>query len=79
MALARKVKYATGKPVIAVGMLDDPAVADHVLGVGDADLVAIGRGLLRDPYWVLNAQYQQNRSDGKEVQFVPRQYERGFM
>lgn len=79
VALARKVKHATGKPVIAVGMLDDPAVADHVLGMGDADLVAIGRGLLRDPYWVLNAQYQQNRSDGKEVQFVPRQYERGFM
>ncbi|MBE9578385.1 MULTISPECIES: NADH:flavin oxidoreductase/NADH oxidase [Moraxella] len=77
--LARKVKHATGKPVIAVGMLDNPAVADHVLGVGDADLVAVGRGLLRDPYWVLNAQYQQNGSDSDEMQFVPRQYERGFV
>ena len=77
--LARKVKLATGKPVIAVGMLEDPALADHVLGVGDADLIAIGRGLLRDPYWVLNAQYQQNASDSSEMQFVPRQYQRGFM
>lgn len=77
--LARKVKQATGKPVIAVGMLDDPAVADHVLGAGDADLVAVGRALLRDPYWVLNAQYRQNASDAAEMQFVPRQYQRGFM
>lgn len=76
---ARQVKQATGKPVIAVGMLDNPSVADHVLGVGDADLVAVGRGLLRDPYWVLNAQYQQNQFDGSEMQFVPRQYQRGFM
>lgn len=77
--LARKVKQATGKPVIAVGMLDNVAVADHILGVGDADLVAVGRGLLRDPYWVLNAQYQQNGVDSSEMQFVPRQYQRGFM
>ena len=33
----RKVKHATGKPVIAVGMLDDPAVADHVLGIRRCD------------------------------------------
>ncbi|WLF84558.1 NADH:flavin oxidoreductase/NADH oxidase [Moraxella sp. ZY210820] len=75
---ARKVKQATAKPVIAVGMLDNPSVADHILGIGDADLVAVGRGLLRDPYWVLNAQYQQNGADSQEMQFVPRQYVRGF-
>lgn len=79
VSLARKVKEVTGKPVIAVGLLDNPALADHVLCAGDADLVAVGRGLLRDPYWVLNAQYQQNRADSSEMQFVPRQYERGFM
>lgn len=76
--LARKVKQATGKPVIAVGMLDEPAVADHVLGVNDADLVAVGRALLRDPYWVLNAQFNQNAANSQEMQFVPRQYLRGF-
>lgn len=79
MDLARKVKQATGKPVIAVGMLDNPVVADHVLGIDNADLVAIGRGLLRDPYWVLNAQYQQNAADSNDIQFVPKQYGRGFV
>ncbi|MDY3330715.1 MAG: NADH:flavin oxidoreductase/NADH oxidase [Pelistega sp.] len=77
--LARKVKAATNLPVIAVGMLDTPAVADHVLGIEDADLIAVGRGLLRDPYWVLNAQYEQNAADSSDMQFVPRQYQRGFM
>ncbi|HDZ6808193.1 TPA: NADH:flavin oxidoreductase/NADH oxidase [Mannheimia haemolytica] len=75
---ARQVKLATGKPVIAVGMLDNPAVGDHILGMGDADLVAVGRALLRDPYWVLNAQYDQNAADSSEMQFVPKQYERGL-
>ncbi|MGR3806720.1 NADH:flavin oxidoreductase/NADH oxidase [Pasteurella testudinis] len=76
--MARAVKQATGKPVIAVGMLDDAAVADFVLGDGAADLVAVGRGLLRDPHWLLNAQYRQPAADADAVQFVPRQYQRGF-
>ncbi|MDF7667063.1 NADH:flavin oxidoreductase/NADH oxidase [Orbaceae bacterium ESL0727] len=52
--LARAVKQATQLPVIAVGMLDDHYLADFVLSTGDADLIAVGRGLLRDPYWVLH-------------------------
>lgn len=76
--LARKVKQATGLPVIAVGMLDDAALADHVLSMGDADLIAVGRGLLRDPNWLLNAQYRQNASNSTGVAFVPAQYQRGF-
>ncbi|MEG9481778.1 NADH:flavin oxidoreductase/NADH oxidase [Mannheimia sp. HC-2023] len=77
--LAEKIKKATSLPVIAVGMLDNPAVADHVLGLENADLIAVGRALLRAPNWVLNAQYQQNQFDGSPMQFVPRQYQRGFM
>ncbi|ETD68805.1 NADPH dehydrogenase [Pelistega indica] len=77
--LARKIKQATQLPVIAVGLLDDPSLADHVLGIGDADLIAVGRGLLRDPYWYLNAQYKQNASDSTGVESVPPQYQRGYM
>lgn len=77
--LARAVKQVTGLPVIAVGMLDDPHVADYVLGSGGADLVAVGRGLLRDPYWLLNAQYNQRAVDRSELQFVPQPYKSSFL
>ena len=33
-------------PVIAVGNLNDPQVAEEALANGDADLVAVGRGML---------------------------------
>lgn len=76
--LARAVRQATGLPVIAVGSLDDPVLADHVIGSGAADLVAVGRGLLRDPYWWLNAQYRQNAADARPMQSVPASYRRAF-
>lgn len=75
---ARRVKAETSLPVIAVGMLESPEVADHVLGSGDADLVAVGRGLLRDPHWVLNAQYTRVGNDHAGVDFVPDSYWRGY-
>lgn len=77
--LAEQVKEATGRPVIAVGMLEDAALADYLVGAGKADLIAVGRGLLRDPHWVLNAQYQQNGADFAGVDFVPQSYQRGYL
>jgi NADPH2 dehydrogenase len=47
--LARAIKEALDVPVIAVGMLEDPKLAESVIGNEDADLVAIARGMLRDP------------------------------
>lgn len=47
-AVKRGVK---SMPVIAVGELDDPRLAESVLEAGDADAIAIGRGFLRDPRW----------------------------
>jgi len=60
-------------PVIAVGNLDNPKVAEATLGYGDADLIAVGRGMLRDPYWALHAL----RELGDQAAPV-RQYERGY-
>ena len=48
---AAAVKEAVELPVIAVGRLDDPALAEQVVVDGAADLVLIGRGLLADPDW----------------------------
>ncbi|MFC1944008.1 FAD-dependent oxidoreductase [Chloroflexota bacterium] len=47
--LAAKVKKAVGVPVITVGKLGDPTIADEVLEEGKADFIAMGRPLLADP------------------------------
>lgn len=39
------------KPVIAVGALDDPEVANRAIADGYCDGVAIARGLIADPEW----------------------------
>ncbi|MDD5722504.1 MAG: FAD-dependent oxidoreductase [Syntrophales bacterium] len=53
--LARKVKDVAGVPVIAVGRFSDPALADEVIGRGDADMVAFGRQFLADPDFLIKA------------------------
>lgn len=70
---ARAVKEALDVPVIAVGMLEDFKVAESVLGNGDADLIAIARGMLRDPYWAAHAA----QAFGEKPD-VPEQYVRAF-
>ncbi|GIX47517.1 MAG: hypothetical protein KatS3mg131_1728 [Candidatus Tectimicrobiota bacterium] len=51
LPLARAVKAAVRVPVIAVGRLHDPALAERVVAEGQADLVALGRQLIADPEW----------------------------
>ncbi len=70
---AQAFKAALQVPVIAVGKLDDPIVANAVIGNQAADLVAVGRGMLRNPYWSLGASVQLH-----EKITIPKQYERGF-
>lgn len=71
--LAREIKDALQVPVIAVGRLDDPTLANAVIGNEDADLVAVGRGMLRNAYWALEAAAQLKKEAG-----VPKQYSTGF-
>jgi 2,4-dienoyl-CoA reductase (NADPH2) len=49
--MAAAVKAAVDVPVIAVGRLDDPALAADVVASGDADLVLLGRALIAEPDW----------------------------
>ncbi|MBI5895132.1 MAG: FAD-dependent oxidoreductase, partial [Desulfobacterales bacterium] len=49
--LAAAVKASVEVPVVAVGRIKDPAVAEAILARGDADMVAIGRQLIADPSW----------------------------
>lgn len=71
--LAKEMKLALGVPVIAVGRLEDPILANAVIGNEEADLVAIGRGMLKNPYWALEAEIKL-----KKESTAPRQYMTGF-
>jgi 2,4-dienoyl-CoA reductase-like NADH-dependent reductase (Old Yellow Enzyme family) len=53
---ARRVRQEAGAVTQAVGMIVDAAQAEAILQEGSADLVAIGREALADPYWPLHAQ-----------------------
>ena len=54
--LAEGIREAVSIPVIAVGRLHDPAIADQVIAENRADLVALGRALLTDPGWAEKVQ-----------------------
>lgn len=71
--LAKEIRQALDVPVIAVGRLEDPILANAVIGNEDADLVAVGRGMLRNPYWALEA-----AAVLKKETTVPTQYTTGF-
>ena len=48
---AANVKRAINLPVIAVGKITDPELAELSLQEGKCDLVAVGRAILADPQW----------------------------
>ena len=56
--LARKIRDEAEIMTGAVGMITEPAHANEIITGGDADLVFIGRELLRQPYWALRAEHE---------------------
>lgn len=70
---AEYLRQAVGLPVITVGLIVEPRLVEEILGNRRADLVAMGRELLRNPYWVLNTA----RDFGIDYPW-PAQYARGF-
>jgi 2,4-dienoyl-CoA reductase-like NADH-dependent reductase (Old Yellow Enzyme family) len=53
--LARAVKQATSMPVVAVGLITDYDHAEAIIATGDADMIALARGILYDPRWPWHA------------------------
>jgi 2,4-dienoyl-CoA reductase-like NADH-dependent reductase (Old Yellow Enzyme family) len=53
--LARAVKAATSMPVVAVGLITDYDHAEAIIASGDADMIALARGILYDPRWPWHA------------------------
>lgn len=75
LEFAKGIKDACDVPVISVGILDDKSMAEYAVASGASDLAALGRALLRDPYWVLNQAWE---TDKESRDFIPKQYERGY-
>ncbi|MCL6547496.1 MAG: NADH:flavin oxidoreductase/NADH oxidase [Alicyclobacillus sp.] len=71
---AMRIRSEVGVPVVSVGMLDHPALAESVVANGWADVIAIARGMLRDPYWAIHAALQLG-----EKPEIPKQYTRAFL
>ncbi len=55
VGFAERVRREAGVASGAVGQIADPRQAEAIVAEGRADLVLLGRALLRDPYWVLHA------------------------
>jgi 2,4-dienoyl-CoA reductase-like NADH-dependent reductase (Old Yellow Enzyme family) len=49
---AAEVKKRVAVPVVAVGRLGDPAIAERAVSQGKADFIALGRTLIAEPHWV---------------------------
>ena len=61
---AAEIKKVVDVPVVAVGRINDPYLAEEILTNKQADFIAVGRSLLTDPEWpnkVQNGQYEKMR------------------
>lgn len=56
--LARRIRDEAKILTGAVGLITETAYADQIITGGDADLVFLGRELLREPYWALKAYHE---------------------
>jgi 7beta-hydroxy-3-oxochol-24-oyl-CoA 4-desaturase len=53
---AAVIKKAVKVPVMVVGRIVDPGMADDIIGREEADMVVLGRALLADPEWPAKAE-----------------------
>lgn len=75
--LAETIKTACAVPTIAVGLITRPEQVEEILGNQRADLVALGRELLRNPYWTIGASAKSEPSDKES--HVPEPYKRAWL
>lgn len=70
---AERVRHEAGIATATVGLISEVEHAQAIIAQGQADLVLIGRELLRNPYWVLHA--------ARKLQLptaIPLQYQRAY-
>jgi 2,4-dienoyl-CoA reductase-like NADH-dependent reductase (Old Yellow Enzyme family) len=68
---AEKIRREAGIATMSVGLITTPEMAEEIVRNGRADMVAMGREFLRNPYWPLQAA----RALGHDLTW-PKQYQR---
>jgi len=71
--IAEAVRKGAGIPTAAVGLITEAKMANDIIRGGLADLVLLGREMLRNPYWALYAAKELGHPAP-----VPPQYLRSF-
>ncbi len=70
---AARIRAEAGMPAATVGEITSAQQADRIVREGKADLVLLARGMLRNPYWALDAAHALGHPAP-----VPKQYLRAF-
>lgn len=72
--LATQIREQAEIPTAAVGMINEPRTAEFIVSSGQADVVMVGRQILRDHAFPLHAAAEL----GAEVDYIPPQYARAY-
>ncbi|MDO5728798.1 MAG: NADH:flavin oxidoreductase/NADH oxidase [Actinomycetaceae bacterium] len=72
--IATAIREVTGVPTATVGLITQPQQAEQIVLTGLADVVLVGREILRDPHFGLRAA----RDLRATINYVPPQYARAF-
>jgi 2,4-dienoyl-CoA reductase-like NADH-dependent reductase (Old Yellow Enzyme family) len=78
---AERIRTETGMATIAVGLITEPAQAEAIVSAGQADMVALARGMLYDPRWPWHAAAELGAQVDAPKQYwrsQPRQFARLF-
>jgi 2,4-dienoyl-CoA reductase-like NADH-dependent reductase (Old Yellow Enzyme family) len=75
------VKHEVGVPTVAVGLITGFDQAEAIVATGDADMIALARGILYDPRWPWHAAAHLGARVKASPQYLrcqPRQYKELF-
>ena len=78
---AKRIKAEVGVPVIAVGLITGFEQAEAIIAGGDADAIALARGILYDPRWPWHAAAQLGATVPAPKQYLrcqPSQFKKLF-
>ena len=66
---ARRIREEAKIRTGGLGLITDAQYADEIITSGQADLVFIGRELLREPYWAIKAQHSMGEEPAWPIQY----------